>query len=369
MALREQLLAVAEELRRRKSAGEKIVSISEETLVALRAVVARQGPEAMRGAPAAPAAVIPFPLPAVVPASRSGVPPAAGTASRPEPAALPPRPADAAVRRQSEPARGDTAAAARSGDERGETGAAMFAEPTVKPVLKFASGQSGAAIPPPPAFGLPAGDKTARWTWLRDFVLTHPVCQAHVRPGKKGVLGAGSLDAKIFFCADAPGADEEVAGEPCLGDAGQLLTRMIKAMGVERAQIYIGSIMNWRPEMPTPPGMEQVGNRAPSAEELAFCLPFLRAQLEIVQPEVIVALGATAAAGLLGAGSFKTLGEVRGSWQTFAGRPVMVTYHPSYLLRNNSNRAKRTVWEDLLQVMERAQFPISAKQRNFFLER
>ena len=88
-----------------------------------------------------------------------------------------------------------------------------------------------------------------------------------------------------------------------------------------------------------------------------------------MQPEVIVALGATAAAGLLGAGSFKTLGEVRGSWQTFAGRPVMVTYHPSYLLRNNSNRAKRTVWEDLLQVMERAKFPISAKQRNFFLER
>ena len=109
--------------------------------------------------------------------------------------------------------------------------------------------------------------------------------------------------------------------------------------------------------------------RPPTAEEMAYCMPHMKAQLEIVQPELIVALGATAAAGLLGAGSFKTLGEIRGRWQTFAGRPVMVTYHPSYLLRNNSNRAKRVVWEDLLKVMERAQLPISEKQRNFFLER
>jgi DNA polymerase len=345
MALREQLLAVADELRRRKVAGEKTVSISEETLVALRAAVAHQAQ--------GPADVIPFPA-AVAETAAGNAPASASPRSAPQPTAA--------------PVRGDSAAA-RPAAERGGAGAALFAEPTTKPALKISSGLSGAAIPSAPTFTLPDGDKTARWNWLRDYVLSNPVCQAHVRPGKKVVLGVGSLDAKIFFCGEAPGAEEEVQGEPFVGAAGQLLTKMIKAMGVDRAQVYIGNIMNWRPELPTPPGIDQVGNRPPTAEEMAFCLPFLKAQLEIVQPEVIVALGATAAAGLLGAGSFKTLGEIRGRWQTFAGRPVMVTYHPSYLLRNNSNRAKRTVWEDLLQVMERVQFPISDKQRNFFLER
>ena len=183
------------------------------------------------------------------------------------------------------------------------------------------------------------------------------------------VFGVGPRDAEVMFVGEGPGENEDLQGEPFVGAAGQLLTKMIKAMGLDRGQVYIGNIMNWRPEMPTPPGLEQIGNRPPTAEEMAYCLPYLRAQLEIVQPELIVALGATAASGLLGAGSFKTLGEIRGRWQTFAGRPVMVTYHPSYLLRNNSNRAKRVVWEDLLKVMERAQLPISEKQRNFFLER
>lgn len=355
MALREQLLAVADELRRRKVAGEKTVSIAEETLVALRAAVAQQAQ--------GPAAVIPFPAAVAETAARNE--PVAASAAAPRSAPQPARPPAAPT---TAPVRGDSAAAHPAAARDG-AGAAMFAEPTTKPALKISSGLSGAAIPPAPTFALPDGDKTARWNWLRDYVLSHPVCQAHVRPGKKVVLGVGSLDAKIFFCGEAPGAEEEVQGEPFVGAAGQLLTKMIKAMGVERAQVYIGNIMNWRPELPTPPGIEQVGNRPPTAEEMTFCLPFLKAQLEIVQPEVIVALGATAAAGLLGAGSFKTLGEIRGRWQTFAGRPVMVTYHPSYLLRNNSNRAKRTVWEDLLLVMERAQFPISDRQRNFFLER
>ena len=228
---------------------------------------------------------------------------------------------------------------------------------------------SGAAIPPPPAFELPAGDKSTRWNWLRDFVINHPVCQARVRPGKKVVLGVGSVDARIFFCGEAPGADEEIQGEPFVGAAGQLLTKMIKGMGLERSQVYIGNIMNWRPEIATPAGLEQTGNRPPTAEEMAFCLPFLKAQLAIVQPAVIVALGATAAAGLLGAGTFKALGEIRGRWHAFAGVPLMVTYHPSYLLRDQSIRKKRIVWEDLLQVMEKANLPINDKQRGYFLEK
>ena len=127
--------------------------------------------------------------------------------------------------------------------------------------------------------------------------------------------------------------------------------------------------MNWRPQLPTIDGVEQLGNRPPTAEEMAYCLPYLRAQLEIVQPDVIVALGSTAAKGLLGEDSFKTLGEIRGKWQEFGGKPVMVTYHPSYILRNQSNRSKRMIWDDLLQVMEKLGLPISEKQRGYFLSR
>jgi len=218
----------------------------------------------------------------------------------------------------------------------------------------------------PPVVSLPAGDKAVRWNALRELVRNHPVCRAHVRPGKQVVLGVGNLDAKIFFCGEAPGAEEEVQGEPFVGPAGQLLTRMIGGMGLKREDVYIGNIMNWRPELPASGGV-QYGNRPPTPAEMNFCLPFLRAQLEIVQPAVIVALGATAAGGLLGAGTFKTLGEIRGRWHTFSNLPLMVTYHPSYILRNQSNRSKRMIWEDLLQVMERTGLPISPKQRNYYL--
>lgn len=194
-------------------------------------------------------------------------------------------------------------------------------------------------------------------------------CCAHVRPGKKVVLGVGSLDAKIMFVGEAPGAEEEMQGEPFVGPAGQLLTKMIQAMGLKREEVYIGNIMNWRPEMPVGPGGQQVGNRPPTEQEMRYCLPYLRAQIEVVNPELLVALGATAAQGLLGFGSFKALGDIRGKWHEFSGKPLMVTYHPSYILRNQSNRSKRMIWEDLLKVMERAQLAISERQRGFFLDK
>jgi len=218
------------------------------------------------------------------------------------------------------------------------------------------------SLPSPPVVNLSSGDKRARWTALRERVLGDEVCRAHVRPGKQVVFGVGSIDAKVFYCGEAPGADEETQGEPFVGPAGQLLNKMIQAMGLRREDVYIGNIMNWRPEMPTP-----FGNRPPTAEEIAYCLPFLRAQIEVVDPALIVALGATAAKGLFGADSFKSLGEIRGRWKQFAGKPVMVTYHPSYLLHNDTRRAKRAVWEDLLKVMEQAGLPISDKQRAYFL--
>jgi uracil-DNA glycosylase family 4 len=138
-------------------------------------------------------------------------------------------------------------------------------------------------------------------------------------------------------------------------------------MGIAREELYIGNIMNWRPDMPAGADGVQSGNRPPSEAEMAHCLPYLREQVDIVSPPLLVALGASAAKGLLGFRAFGALGEVRGRWHEFGGRPLMVTYHPSYILRNPTNRTKRLIWEDLLKVMERANIPISDKQRGFFL--
>ena len=102
-------------------------------------------------------------------------------------------------------------------------------------------------IPAPSKFELPDGDKLQKWNALRDIVLSDAICAEHVRPTKKIVFGIGNLDADIFFCGEAPGADEEIQGEPFVGKAGQLLTKIIAAMGLSRNDVYIGNIMNWRP--------------------------------------------------------------------------------------------------------------------------
>ncbi|HXQ80417.1 MAG TPA: uracil-DNA glycosylase [Opitutaceae bacterium] len=235
--------------------------------------------------------------------------------------------------------------------------------PSPKPV----PAPSAAPAAAPPVVALPEGDKAARWAALLQAVLDDPVCKSKVRPGKRAVLGVGSLDAAIMFVGEAPGAEEEIQGEPFVGPAGQLLNRMIVGMGLSRAEVYIGNILNWRPDLPVGPDGVQTGNRPPTESEMAHCLPYLRAQVEIVDPRLLVALGATAAKGLLGSRAFGALSEVRGRWHDLGGRPLMVTYHPSYVLRNPTNRTKRLIWEDLLKVMERANLPISEKQRRFFL--
>ncbi len=189
-------------------------------------------------------------------------------------------------------------------------------------------------------------------------------CKSQVKPGKKVVFGVGSLDAGIFFCGEAPGQEEEIEGEPFVGPAGQLLTRIIRAMGLERSDVYIGNIMNYRPPMPTP-----VGNRAPELNEMAYCTPYLKAQLEIVQPKVIVALGNTAVEGLLGHDPKRRIGRIRGQWMEFAGIDLIPTFHPSYLLRNQTLATKRLVWEDMLAVMEKLSMPVSDKQRGYFLSK
>lgn len=248
----------------------------------------------------------------------------------------------------------------------------MYEPPPFRPVQVAAPAATRApelTFPPAPVVALPSGDKATRWAALHESVVNDPTCRSNVRAGKKVVLGVGALDAKIMFVGEAPGAEEEIQGEPFVGPAGLLLTKMIQAMGLKRGDVYIGNIMNWRPQMPTLDGREQVGNRPPNEAEMRYCLPYLKAQIEVVNPDLLIALGTTAAQGLLGFGSFAALGDIRGKWHAFAGKPLMVTYHPSYILRNQSNRSKRMIWEDLLKVMERASLPVSEKQRGFFLDR
>jgi DNA polymerase len=165
-----------------------------------------------------------------------------------------------------------------------------------------------------------------------------------------------------MFVGEAPGADEDEQGEPFVGAAGQLLTRIIGAAGLSREDVYIANILKCRPDTPG----ESSGNRKPTPAEMATCLPYLHEQIDLIRPQVIVALGATAVEGLLG----KTVGitKLRGNWQTYRGTPLMPTYHPAYLLRNQSLGTKREVWEDMLAAMEKLGLPITEKQRNFFLK-
>jgi DNA polymerase len=175
------------------------------------------------------------------------------------------------------------------------------------------------------------------------------------------VFGVGNPDAKLMFVGEAPGEDEDLQGEPFVGRAGQLLTKMIVAMGLSREQVYIGNIVKCRPDMP----VGASGNRKPTKQEMETCVPYLRAQIDVIKPTALVALGATAVEGLLG--PVGNIGTLRGKFLEYRNTPLMPTYHPSYLLRNQSNTEKRKVWEDLLKVMERLELPITEKQRGFFL--
>ena len=219
-----------------------------------------------------------------------------------------------------------------------------------------------ASLPPPPSFEIPDGNKEEKWEWLRKKVLECETCNAELNPSGKVVFGEGNLDAELFLCGEAPGAEEEVAGSPFVGPAGELLVKILSAMGLSREKVYLGNILNWRPRH-----NQAYGNRPPSREEMDFCLPYLKAQLEIVQPKIVMALGKTATDGLLGHDPKRRLSQVRGTWHEVMGVPMMITYHPSYLLHNPSKTSKRKVWEDFLLVMEKLQMSVSEKQRAFFL--
>jgi DNA polymerase len=175
------------------------------------------------------------------------------------------------------------------------------------------------------------------------------------------VFGVGNPEADVMFVGEAPGADEDAQGEPFVGRAGQLLTKIIETMGFARGDVYIANILKCRPDMPR----GSSGNRPPTLTEMETCQPYLLEQIDIIRPKVVVALGATAVEGLLG--SRGSMRELRGRWHTWNETPLMITYHPAYLLHNQSLSEKRKVWEDMLQVLERLERPITDKQRKYFL--
>jgi len=154
---------------------------------------------------------------------------------------------------------------------------------------------------------------------------------------RKIVFGDGDSNAALMFVGEGPGADEDTQGIPFVGKAGQLLNNMIHAMGLQREQVYIANVVKCRPP----------ANRTPEYVEASTCSPFLLEQIDVVQPKVIVALGATAATYLLGIK--QSLASLRGQWYTARGAKVAVTYHPAYLLRDP--RQKGEAWKDLQRVM------------------
>lgn len=237
---------------------------------------------------------------------------------------------------------------------------------TAKKILGMA-GQPSQITQAPVSSAAPASGKSERLAALAAQVENSPECRALGTLRDTMVFATGSPDAEIMFIGEAPGSEEERQREPFIGPAGQLLTKIIQAMGLTRASVYISNICKFRPILDDgrPQGSR---NRPPTKPEMKACLPFIQEEISIIQPRMIVALGATAAAGL---GIEGSVSRIRGTFQDFNGTPTLVTYHPSYLLRCETNKdggikEKRLVWDDMLKVMEQLGLPITAKQRAYF---
>ncbi|HEX9022846.1 MAG TPA: uracil-DNA glycosylase [Geobacteraceae bacterium] len=161
------------------------------------------------------------------------------------------------------------------------------------------------------------------------------------------VFGVGNPHARLVFVGEAPGRDEDLQGEPFVGEAGQILTRLINRMGFTRQDVYICNVLKCRPP----------NNRDPQKDEIEQCGPFMLRQVKAIGPEVVVALGAFAAHTLLQ--STVPISKLRGRFHDYHGIPLMPTYHPSFLLRNRGNNAVYwTVWEDMVQVLQKLNMPV-----------
>ena len=220
--------------------------------------------------------------------------------------------------------------------------------------LQGASSTPSKAVSAQPAVPLPAGE--VRQETLDKIRKDLGDCQ-RCKLGKTRnnlVFGVGNPQARLVFVGEGPGADEDAKGEPFVGAAGQVLNRIISAMGLKREEVYICNVVKCRPP----------GNRDPEADEIATCSPFLLRQLQSVNPEVIVALGKPATQTLLGVK--EPISKLRGKFRDFHGIPLMPTYHPSYLLRKQGEGSMESfweVWDDMTQVLRLLKLPVPEKSR------
>ena len=234
--------------------------------------------------------------------------------------------------------------------------------PAPAPVPEPAPAPTPAPEPPAPAAGAePEMSVEQKLEYLRQRAADWKPARRLGTLRDTMVFAVGNPRARLMLVGEAPGYEEERQGEPFVGPAGQLLTRILGAMGLQRSDVYISNVCKFRPSMGENQG---TANRAPSPEELAACLPLIMAEIRAIQPACIVCLGGSSAKGLLG--TQQGVNALRGRWMECQGVPVRVTYHPSYLLRNEALSARRALWEDMLEVMERLGMPVSEKQRNYF---
>jgi DNA polymerase len=193
----------------------------------------------------------------------------------------------------------------------------------------------------PPSIELTPEQRRVELDQLAQRVAQCVRCRGLAVSRKQTVFGVGPLDPQLCFVGEAPGADEDAAGEPFVGAAGQLLNRIIAACGMKREEVFICNILRCRPP----------GNRTPTAEEAANCREYLERTLELVRPRFLCALGSCAAQHLLG--TALSIGRLRGRFHDYQGIPVMCTYHPAYLLPSRSPEKKKDVWEDMKKLLVR----------------
>jgi DNA polymerase len=216
-----------------------------------------------------------------------------------------------------------------------------FQEPAIPKLISFNN------LAPLPTERLAAADRPAALKAIQEEIGDCTRCPLAYAGRRKIVFADGDPNARLMFVGEGPGADEDMQGLPFVGKAGQLLNNMIAAMGVKREQVYIANIVKCRPP----------GNRTPEPIEATTCSQFLLKQIDVVQPEVIVALGSTAATYLLGVK--QSLSGLRGRWHSCRGAKLAVTYHPAFLLRDP--RQKAEAWKDLQMVMKEMGLKAPAK--------
>lgn len=217
-------------------------------------------------------------------------------------------------------------------------------------------------VPDPPVVELPsAGSRAERWAALRACLEACPEARRRRPAGASAFAGHGSSEPDLLVVAEHPDEHEERSGDPFAGPAGEILGKALRAMGLGMDRVHLAHVVRWRPVLPS-----RVGGRPATAREVAYCLPYLRAQVDALAPRVVVALGKGPLNALVSPAEPLLITRERGVWREAMGVPVLPTFQPSYLLHNPSVKAKREFWEDMLSVMERLGLPISERQRGFY---